>query len=217
MKAVDTLLNVWSWGGYQWKIVMRFLAYIFNLYLQTCWANWVNSLNKYFDPDYINRKATFWVGSDCFSCDISRGIPVLQNRNWSTNIYWAPLSETKYTQHRHTHRHTWTSKQIQMGDFGPLPFSYHVVSGLGPWLCRLYSLVLCPLPQASADTSCINWVPTAEVANRCAGLAVFWYCDFLLLKKRRSVTKKSRGISWLTVPLKLKNIFKTEVFNYKES
>ena len=118
MKAVDTLLNVWSWGGYHWKIVMLFLTYLFNLYLQTYWANWVNSLNKYFDPDDINRKATFWVGSDCFCCDISRGIPVLQNRNWSANIYWASLSETKYAQHRHTHRHTWTLKQTQMGDFG---------------------------------------------------------------------------------------------------
>lgn len=104
-------------------------------------------MNKYFDPDYINRKATFWVGSDCFRCDILRGIPILQHRNWSTNIYWAPLSETKYTQHRHTHRHTWTLKQIQIGNFSSLPFSDHVVSGLGPWLCRLYSFVLCPSPR----------------------------------------------------------------------
>lgn len=62
------------------------------------------------------------------------------------------------------------------------------------------------LPHASAGTSCINWAPTAKVANRCVGSAVFWYCNFLLLKKMRSVTKESRGISWLTVPLKLNNI-----------
>ena len=189
----------------------------FNLYLHTYWANWVNSLTILILITLIGK----------LPFELEGTIPIVSQEgslfcktkiDQSTNVYWVPLSPDKI----HAYTDTLT-------DTHSLSTGYKLAISV-----FFLSLIILSLDLALEFAGCIPLLCAPSPMLQSAHLASIEYLQqkratdvWALLyfgivisyhwKKMRNVTKESRGISWLAMPLKLKNIFKTEVFNCKES
>lgn len=117
---------------------------------------------------------------------------ILQNEDFLIHQY---LQNTFCPTYIHTPGLFAFHRKFNMNIHGQFHFFFFLIICLWSWFFSLPFSFICLFapPSFSAVTSCINWAPSAKVANRCEGSVVFSYCNFLLLKKKLEVSPRSPG------------------------